>query len=48
MLTMPSGITPSGYFGETYDVDYVDDEGTELGISEILYTARGAQGMGIQ
>ena len=35
-------MSPSSYFDETYDVEYIDDKETGLGISEMLYTARGA------
>lgn len=41
-------ISPSSYFDETFDVAFVDNAESALGPSEILYTARGVQGMGLQ
>ena len=42
------GINPSDYFDSSFVVSYRDDKDTGLGVSEELYTARGAQGMGLE
>lgn len=46
--TMPRALSPSEYFDSTLEFSHVDDEESALGPSEILYTARGVQGLGIE
>ena len=40
IYTAPYAINPSSYFDETLQLEYVYD--TDLGPSEILYTAKGS------
>ena len=43
-VVSPSGISPSAFFDQNTPVSYFDPD-TGLGISEQLYTPRGAQGV---